>query len=85
MYQKIKYFFDKNFIRLPYDQIKNLVLQRDTRMPQGRRKTPFSGKAKKEQLQQKRNRVHNAGSVSESQDQDPQNSTQTNRGKYSSK
>ena len=31
------------------------------RMPQGRRKTPFSGKAKKEQLQQKRNRGHNNG------------------------
>ena len=28
-------------------------------MPQGRRKTPFSGKAKKEQIQNKRNRVQN--------------------------
>merc|ERR1719357_235656 len=47
------------------------------RMPQGRRKMPFSGKAKKEQLQQKRNRGHNNGTVVESQVQAPQTSEET--------
>ena len=51
-------------------KVKNFHYILSDNMPQGRRKIPFSGKAKKAQIQQKRERIENRSKLSDEENKE---------------